>query len=147
MYASIRKTSLRTAASIIASAQALLIASGFSHSTCLPASAALIAHSGCIGCGVATYTASTVSSASSSSYEPCRLVMFYLSAKALAESIDRLPTATTALVADVGTWLANLEAMLPVPRMPQRSGVSGQSRGSRSIGGVRTSWRRRRCRR
>ena len=50
-----------TAASIIASAQALLIASGFSHSTCLPASAVLIAHSTCIGCGVAMYTASTVS--------------------------------------------------------------------------------------
>src|SRR3954451_12020606 len=47
--------------------------------------------------------------------------MSHLSAKALAESRDRLPTATTSLVFDVGTWLANREAMLPVPMMPQRS--------------------------
>src|SRR3954447_3081818 len=124
MYASMKKTSLRTAASIIASAHARLIASGFSHSTCLPASAALIAHSTCIGCGVAIYTASTFSSASRSSYEPCRFAMSHLSAKALAESIDRLPTATTSLVGDVGTWLANREAMFPVPMMPQRSLLS-----------------------
>ena len=50
--------------------------------------------------------------------------MFHLSAKALAESIDRLPTATTALAADVGTWLANRDAMFPVPMIPQRSLVS-----------------------
>ena len=53
MYASIRKTSFAHAASIIASPQARLIASGFSQSTCLPASAVLIAHSTCSGCGVA----------------------------------------------------------------------------------------------
>ncbi|GAA3133806.1 hypothetical protein GCM10010530_62750 [Kribbella aluminosa] len=35
--------------------------------------------------------------------------------------MDRLPTATTSLVFDVGTWLANREAILPVPMMPQRS--------------------------
>jgi hypothetical protein len=85
----------------------------------------LIAHSTCIGCGVAMYTASTVSSASRSSYEPCLVAMSYLSANSPAEAIDRLPTATTSLVGDVGTWLANRDAMFPVPMIPQRSFVSG----------------------
>ena len=43
-YASTRYTSLRRAASNIARASAAVVASGFSHSTCLPASAARIDH-------------------------------------------------------------------------------------------------------
>ena len=52
--------------------------------------------------------------------------MPYLSPNSSADSIDRLPTATTSSVADDGTWLANRDAMLPVPRIPQRSLVCRQ---------------------
>jgi len=55
------------AASTIADASCAFMPSGFSTSRCFPASAALIAHSACCGCGVAMYTASTSGSASSAS--------------------------------------------------------------------------------
>src|SRR3989442_220792 len=71
--------------------------------------------------------------------------MSHLSAKVFADSRDRLPRATTSLVFEVGTWLANREAMLPVPMMPQRSlwsvirdPVSGLSVGS----GLRSEFHR-----
>ena len=45
MNASISSTPARSAAAPISSASAAFIASGFSHSTCLPAAAARSAHS------------------------------------------------------------------------------------------------------
>ena len=52
--ASIRKRPASVAASTIASASARLSVSGFSHSTCLPASKAARAFSRWKACGVAT---------------------------------------------------------------------------------------------
>ena len=49
------------------SASLRLTVSGFSQRMCLPASAALIVHSACSGCGVAMKTASTPSSANNAS--------------------------------------------------------------------------------
>ena len=54
MKASPMKVPARRAAWKTASASRRVSAMGFSTSTCLPASAALIAHSACCGCGVAT---------------------------------------------------------------------------------------------
>ena len=54
MNASPMKVPARRAAWNAASASQAVMASGFSTSTCLPASAALIAHSAWCGCGVAT---------------------------------------------------------------------------------------------
>ena len=60
----------RAQPSTISPASAALIASGFSHSTCLPAAAARSVHSAWRWLGSGMYTASTSASASSSSYEP-----------------------------------------------------------------------------
>ena len=70
MNASISATPARSQAAIISSASATLMASGFSHSTCLPAAAARRVHSAWRWLGSGMYTASTSASASSSSYEP-----------------------------------------------------------------------------
>ena len=51
MKASIRKTSLRRAASTTVIVSGAFIVMGFSHRMCLPASAARTAHFACIGCG------------------------------------------------------------------------------------------------
>ena len=56
-----------SAASKQRAASAALVANGFSHRTCLPASSALTVHSVCIDTGRGTYTASTSPEASSSS--------------------------------------------------------------------------------
>ncbi len=53
MNASPMKVPACRAAWNMASASHAVMAKGFSTSTCLPASAALIAHSACRGCGVA----------------------------------------------------------------------------------------------
>ena len=53
MKASPRKVPALRAAWIIAPASKAVSPIGFSQSTCLPASAALIAHSAWLGCGVA----------------------------------------------------------------------------------------------
>jgi hypothetical protein len=60
-----------SAASTIASASATELASGFSHSTCLPACSAAIAISACVSPGVQMSTRSTSSRAISS----CQLVI------------------------------------------------------------------------
>ena len=54
MNASIRNTSWAAAASIIAAAARWFMPIGFSTSRCLPAAAALIAHSACAGWMVLT---------------------------------------------------------------------------------------------
>ena len=54
MNASIRKRLWKAAVSTIAIASGWFTPSGFSHSTALPASKALIVHSACCGCGVET---------------------------------------------------------------------------------------------
>jgi len=46
-------------ASTMARASAALVASGFSHSTCLPAAAARSTYSRCMALGSTTYTACT----------------------------------------------------------------------------------------
>ena len=70
MNASISATPARSQPAIIVSASAAVIASGFSHSTCLPAAAARSVHSAWRWLGSGMYTASTSGSPSSSSYEP-----------------------------------------------------------------------------
>ena len=70
MNASISRTPASSHAAIMRSASAASIASGFSHSTCLPAPAAAIVHGACKSLGSGLYTASTSGSASSASYEP-----------------------------------------------------------------------------
>ena len=63
--ASITKTPRSRAAANTCSASVTLRVNAFSTSTCLPASMASRAWSWCSECGVATYTASTASSAHS----------------------------------------------------------------------------------
>ena len=70
MNASINRTPTASHAAIMRSASAAFIASGFSHRTCLPASAAAIVHGACRSLGSGLYTASISGSASRSSYEP-----------------------------------------------------------------------------
>ena len=60
-------TLFATAAATISCASCALTANGFSHKTGLPALSAAITFSLCAGCGVATYIASILSSATSSS--------------------------------------------------------------------------------
>ena len=119
--ASIRNRSAAAAAATIASASARLRVSGFSHSTCLPASKAIRAFSRWKACGVATYTTSTSGSATSASYDAWpRTASPYSRANASAASCEREPTAAISAPGTSRRLSAKLRAMRPVARMPQR---------------------------
>lgn len=68
--ASIRKRPRSRASATSSSASRLLSVNAFSHSTCFPARSASEAAAWCAECGVATYTTSTSSSATSSAQLP-----------------------------------------------------------------------------
>src|SRR5918996_1071917 len=70
MNASIRWRPVSRATSTMPWASSAVMASGFSHRTCLPARSAAIVHSAWRWLGSGMYTASTSGSARSASYEP-----------------------------------------------------------------------------
>jgi hypothetical protein len=122
MNASISATPARSAAAIIVSASAAVSASGFSHRTCLPASAAAIAHGAWRWFGSGMYTASTPGSARSASYEPCARGMACAAATARAASRSREPIATTSQFgAAAMPGITFVRPILAVERTPQRS--------------------------
>ena len=114
------RPSLR-ATSNISSASAALAASGFSHRTCFPARRLRTVHSWCNEFGSDTYTASTAGSAIRASYDPWARGRRCAAANCSALWTLRDPTADKTLRLP-GAWpRVNCLAILPVPRMPQRS--------------------------
>ncbi len=87
------RSAARAAASAIASASSTVFASGFSHSTCLPASSAAIAISACESPGVTMSTMSMSSRAITSRQSVADSAQPHFSAAAATASAFR-PTTT-----------------------------------------------------
>ena len=102
----------RSAAATIARASSTVFASGFSHSTCLPASRAAIAISACVSPGEQTSTSCTSSRPSSARQ---------------SVSTDRHPSFSAAALAFVASR----------PQSTARSGCSGRSKNRPA---VRQAW-------
>ena len=102
----------RSAAATMARASATVLANGFSHRTCLPASSAAMAISACVSPGVQTSTSAT-SSRASSCFQ--------------SVSTDRQPS----------FWAAAATAVASRPQSTARSGRSGRSKNRLA---VRQAW-------
>ena len=106
------RAAARSAAATMARASSTVLASGFSHSTCLPASSAAIAISACVSPGEQTSTSPTSSRVSSARQ---------------SVSTDRHPSFSAAAAA----------LSLSRPHRTARSGCSGRSKNRPA---VRQAW-------
>src|SRR3954454_15217050 len=82
----------RSAAAAIVCASATVLASGFSHSTCLPAASAAMAISACVSPGVHTSTSCTSSDATTSRQSVDTLAQPYFAAAAFVLARSRPPS-------------------------------------------------------